>query len=451
MQLPVAIFKLELSGPGSQRLYLSEMGATVDYDAFCRVCQMVFSSETLKRKEEGLSKEALDVLCQLATSESDRCLIKYCVSKSQGLSAKEAKKKDGFSDLHRKEDMIMKAAEQSQAIREAVMKLASVKNKAILRSLGYELPDSSSDSEDSDIEQLVSESDMPLNETSKQSKSNATEDVRCSSDLCECNAEICDPKFDSSINNSSRTENCLQETSDFYCDSDSSMAMMGACSGCELTKPRGQRLIGAIDPDTISKQKEDCMIVNPTPTMQHMLLMLRSNELNWFSFVEELRMLLQKFTTEALNEVLIDFAHYLSSSDINKNEERLIEQSRQAYLERERRRVMEEENSDIESDPESDNPDDWVDIDDISSKQAKEMVAKHWKILKRRARIHAAKAIAQAGFLKRKITKRVARVIEKYSNIAKDIEEFVREQRVGADAWRRTGVLTFSYDKNQWS
>ena len=71
-------------------------------------------------------------------------------------------------------------------------------------------------------------------------------------------------------------------------------------------------------------------------------------------------MLVQEFTTEALNEVLLDFAHYLSSSDIDKNEEHLIEQSRQAYLERERRRVMEEETSDIESDPESDNPDDCM-------------------------------------------------------------------------------------------
>jgi len=111
---------------------------------------------------------------------------------------------------------------------------------------------------------------------------------------------------------------------------------MGTCSGCELTKGTeclGQKLTGAIDPDTISKQKEDGMIVNPTPSMQQMLFMLRSNELNWFSFVEELRMLLQEFTTEALNEVLLDFAHYLSSSDIDKNEEHLIEQSRQAYLE----------------------------------------------------------------------------------------------------------------------
>lgn len=81
MQLPVAIFKLELSGPGSQRLYVSEIRATVDYDAFCQVCQMVFSSETMKRKEKGLTKEALDVLCQLETTESDRCLIKYSVCK----------------------------------------------------------------------------------------------------------------------------------------------------------------------------------------------------------------------------------------------------------------------------------------------------------------------------------------------------------------------------------
>ena len=57
MQLPVAIFKLELSGPGSQRPYGSEIRATVDYDAFCQVCQMVFSSETMNRKEKGLIKK----------------------------------------------------------------------------------------------------------------------------------------------------------------------------------------------------------------------------------------------------------------------------------------------------------------------------------------------------------------------------------------------------------
>lgn len=77
------------------------------------------------------------------------------------------------------------------------------------------------------------------------------------------------------------------------------------------------------------------------------------------------------------------------------------------------------------------------------------MVAKQWKILKRRARINASKTIAKAGLLKRGVTKRVSKVIQKYPNIGKDIEDYVREQKVGADAWRRTGVLTFSYGKNQ--
>ena len=183
--------------------------------------------------------------------------------------------KYGFSDLQRKEDMIMKASEQSEAIRDAVMKLTSVRNKATLRSLGYELPASSSDSEDSDMDQLVSESDMSLNETFKQSDeqentsgNTSTEDVPCNSDLCESNAVVFEPKFDSSIN-SSRTKTGVQERSDCYCESDSSMATsMGTCSGCELTEGTeclGQKLTGAIDPDTISKQKEDGTIVNPTP------------------------------------------------------------------------------------------------------------------------------------------------------------------------------------------
>lgn len=54
----------------------------------------------------------------------------------------------------------------------------------------------------------------------------------------------------------------------------------------------------------------------------------------------------------------------------------------------------------------------------------------------------------KAGLLKRRVTKKVSRILQKYPNISKDIEEFVTEQKVGADAWRRTGVLTFSYGKD---
>ena len=40
-------------------------------------------------------------------------------------------------------------------------------------------------------------------------------------------------------------------------------------------------------------------------------------------------------------------------------------------------------------------------------------------------------------------------ITKTYPNIGKVIEDYVREQKVGADAWRRTGVLTFSYGKHQ--
>ncbi|CAB4019221.1 Hypothetical predicted protein, partial [Paramuricea clavata] len=55
----------------------------------------------------------------------------------------------------------------------------------------------------------------------------------------------------------------------------------------------------------------------------------------------------------------------------------------------------------------------------------------------------AAKKKATGSLLKRKIPKRVSRVIQEHPNIGKDIEEFVKSKRVGADTWRRTGVFTF--------
>ena len=39
---------------------------------------------------------------------------------------------------------------------------------------------------------------------------------------------------------------------------------------------------------------------------------------------------------------------------------------------------------------------------------------------------------------------RVSRTVLKYPNIGKDIDNFARESRIGADSWRRTGDLTFS-------
>ena len=92
----------------------------------------------------------------------------------------------------------------------------------------------------------------------------------------------------------------------------------------------------ALDPDVVMK---GMATVSPAPGNEHLVMILRENSHNWFSFVEELKMLLHMYTPEVLNKVLVDFAAYLPFSDLSDEEERLVEQSQQALLMTERRRV----------------------------------------------------------------------------------------------------------------
>lgn len=64
-------------------------------------------------------------------------------------------------------------------------------------------------------------------------------------------------------------------------------------------------------------------------------------------------------------------------------------------------------------------------------------------MIRRRARRRQEKAIANQRFLSRKVSKRGNRILQKFPDIGETIENFVETHRVGADAWRRTGVLTF--------
>ena len=376
MQLPVVIFKLQLHGPGSQKLYICERRQMVDYKAFSQLCHAVLSSN--QKQEKGLTREAMDVLCSLASTESDRRLIKYSVCKSQGLSAKAALQKFGFNDFHKKEEDILRAVEEAKTIRQAVMQLASVKNKCTLRSLGYDISDDSdaSNSDNSDFE------DDDCDESVRRL---FPSDVSDAEDREQAHGRITSISI---RNEYPSNEMCQNEQ--VYTD----QPVTGCSSGVS----------------------EDLDLVHSLPSMEHMLFMLRANELNWFAFVGELKMLLTGLTSELLDQVLIDFAHHLSRCNLDGNEERLVEQSRQTYLERERECITAEE-SDTCSDSESDNPNDWAEIHDITSQKAKEMVAKQWKRLKQRSRTKAAKAIVKAGLLKRRVTKKVSSMMQKYPNI----------------------------------
>lgn len=80
----------------------------------------------------SISKETLKVICDLASSEKDKRLIKYAVCQSSNISAETAKKTYGISDLKYLKDNVEDAIEQALEIRKAVDLLSSIKEACIL-------------------------------------------------------------------------------------------------------------------------------------------------------------------------------------------------------------------------------------------------------------------------------------------------------------------------------
>ena len=97
----------------------------------------------------------------------------------------------------------------------------------------------------------------------------------------------------------------------------------------------------------------------------------------------------------------------------------------------------------IDTESESDNPEDYLTITDTSCAKAKQKVKKLSKTIYRRTERLIAKKVSKECLLKRRLPKRVSRVLQKYPDIGKVMEKYVHDNLVGADAWRRTGVLTF--------
>ena len=96
-------------------------------------------------------------------------------------------------------------------------------------------------------------------------------------------------------------------------------------------------------------------------------------------------------------------------------------------------------NGEIVSESESD-----VEVDsNLSSHETKCMVARKRRNLLQRFRRRKARLIAEQHYLSRSASKRTQSIVERHPNIRDEIEAFVRSNDVGADRWRRTGVLTF--------
>ena len=84
-----------------------------------------------------------------------------------------------------------------------------------------------------------------------------------------------------------------------------------------------------------------------------------------------------------------------------------------------------------------------VGVSEVSSEEGKALIKKRRMAIRRKAVRLRTKAIAEQACLSRKVTKRTSKLLQDCPTIGEEIESFVQDNNVGADAWRRTGVLTF--------
>ena len=201
-------------------------------------------------------KKCCKILCNLATAESDKLLIKYACCKSQTLSKKQSISLYDFHDFNHQEEKINSAISKLKEMRAAVEVLGKVKDKAILQGFGLSLSSEESSSVDS-------------------CSSGSETDTECAwiSDNEQNTLQSCSSQ-------NSYPENC---TDDHTLNS----------SGKQL--PGNDKSISNFprsNPNPDIALEKNRPLVSPVPNMEHLLLIFREHQLNWFALVAELRTLL---------------------------------------------------------------------------------------------------------------------------------------------------------------
>ena len=171
---------------------------------------------------------------------------------------------------------------------------------------------------------------------------------------------------------------------------------------------------------------------------------LRKCDLNWFEFIEHLQSDQQKDVSLMSAELF----ESVSKCGLDEREIHLVNHSYHAFCAAEAdnydqdwiARVV---NGEVVSESESDNPESYAAISNALSTAGKELIAKKRKMIRTRARRRQQKIIAEQRIFSRKVSRRANRLLQKFPNIGETVQRFVEEHKVGADAWRRTGVLTF--------
>ena len=212
-------------------------------------------------------------------------------------------------------------------------------------------------------------------------------------------------------------------------------------SGIRLSPSQNTDIIGDMaHPFSLSKEiTESACYQNSHQLMD----ILKSCELNWFSFVEVIKEKMNDYSKEAIDQLLLNFRGQLDLFNLEEKEERIIEQSRQPFLLTQK---FQEDKFDGDDEAALSKAEE-VEVDrghihDPLQKGAQSVIQQTIKKLRLNAKRQAAK-IAEARFLSRRRGKNVSKILKECPDIGQTIENYVKSAGAEADSWCRTGVLTF--------
>ena len=176
-----------------------------------------------------------------------------------------------------------------------------------------------------------------------------------------------------------------------------------------------------------------------TPDDSVLLSTLCQSGYNWFEFIERME------DTGISDTFLEDFFLRLPSmKGLDQPSLELIVQSHRAFCAAKTDSYEEDRkaryiNGKIVSDSDSSS---------ACEGDKKAFIQKKRQAIRRRVKRLKVKTVTKKRFLSRGTSKKTSKIIQQYPKIGEIIEEFVKEHNIGADAWRRTGILIFDGNAN---
>ena len=184
------------------------------------------------------------------------------------------------------------------------------------------------------------------------------------------------------------------------------------------------------------------------PSFEILKEVLHHGQYNWFTVVDFIKQAGDEFISGSTLEIhLKEFYSSILELPINYQQKEQLTTSYAAFQaslpDPSQCRTASMLSGEVVTDSTSDNAEDYVGLTSITCEKAQTIIAKKRKSLARRVRRLKAKTLAESRFLSQKVSSEVKTIVDRFPDIGQAIEAFVSESNVGANAWRRTGMLTF--------